>query len=325
MNINTRQLRACIQVAELGSFTKAAEEMHVTQAGISGLIRELEGQLGFRLFERTTRRVTLTEPGKKFLAVAQETESRLRLSIKELSDELSGSRRALRVAASPVVVNGFLPSVLKEHRQRHPTDVIEFLDVARASLAEEVERGSADLGLGVFIRPMSGIRLNRLFYSSLVLISPRGWKPDTARTEGGLLPPERVPVEHLIRLDAENPLQQWVDQWVTESAHPARTHDPLRFRQIESCVAMVEAGQGHFIAPDFAIPACLRYRVSIRALACENARLSFHAISRAGASERAVARDFLNSFVSFVAHQGIGREHQRFQAPPEQRTTVPVR
>src|SRR6188474_101834 len=70
MNVTTRQLKAFVLTARHQSFSRAAEELFITQSGMSVLVRELETQLGFRLFERTTRKVMLTEPGSKFLPVA---------------------------------------------------------------------------------------------------------------------------------------------------------------------------------------------------------------------------------------------------------------
>src|SRR5207302_2043235 len=70
MNITSRQLRAFLLTARYQSFSRAADQLFITQSGMSVLVRELEAQLGFRLFERTTRRVTLTEFGSKFLPIA---------------------------------------------------------------------------------------------------------------------------------------------------------------------------------------------------------------------------------------------------------------
>jgi len=70
MNITSRQLKAFVLTARHQSFSRAAEELFITQSGMSVLVRELESQLGFRLFERTTRKVMLTEFGSKFLPVA---------------------------------------------------------------------------------------------------------------------------------------------------------------------------------------------------------------------------------------------------------------
>src|SRR4029077_17762914 len=60
MNITIRQIQSFLNVAALGSFTRAAEKMHTMQPALSQQIRDLETELGIRLFDRTTRRVELT-------------------------------------------------------------------------------------------------------------------------------------------------------------------------------------------------------------------------------------------------------------------------
>src|SRR3954451_20459769 len=89
MNITTRQLKAFVLTARHQSFSRAAEELFITQSGMSVLVRELETQLGFRLFERTTRKVMLTEPGSKFLSVADRSLRELETAALYLSREAS--------------------------------------------------------------------------------------------------------------------------------------------------------------------------------------------------------------------------------------------
>ena len=64
MNVTTRQFQAFLAVARLASFTRAAEEIFVTQAGLSLMLKDLEAQVGARLFDRTTRSVHLTAAGE---------------------------------------------------------------------------------------------------------------------------------------------------------------------------------------------------------------------------------------------------------------------
>src|SRR5258708_19710597 len=66
MNVSLRQLRAFVAVAETGSFTGAAKQLHITQSALSLLIKDLEGELGVRLLDRTTRNVRLSEVGASF-------------------------------------------------------------------------------------------------------------------------------------------------------------------------------------------------------------------------------------------------------------------
>ena len=70
MNITLRQIQCFLQVATLGSFTRAAEKMRTMQPALSQQVRDLENELGIRLFDRTTRRVELTEGGAEFRNIA---------------------------------------------------------------------------------------------------------------------------------------------------------------------------------------------------------------------------------------------------------------
>jgi len=69
MEFTARQLRALLAVAERRSFSRAAEVLYCTPSGVSVLIRELENQVGFRLFDRTTRHVSLTKNGAALVPV----------------------------------------------------------------------------------------------------------------------------------------------------------------------------------------------------------------------------------------------------------------
>src|SRR5499425_881196 len=96
VEFTSRQLRAFLLVAQYRSFSRAAAALFITPSGLSLLIRELETQLGVRLFDRTTRHVALTTSGTELLAVAQRnlqeldsTMSRIGRSSAENSSSLS--------------------------------------------------------------------------------------------------------------------------------------------------------------------------------------------------------------------------------------------
>jgi molybdenum-dependent DNA-binding transcriptional regulator ModE len=110
MNINTRQLKAFVQIARLQSFTKAAEQVHISQAGLSMMIKELEGQLGSRLFERTTRSVTLTDAGRRLQPVASRVIEELESVGSAIGEANAKAVSTLRVAATPLVSASLLPS-----------------------------------------------------------------------------------------------------------------------------------------------------------------------------------------------------------------------
>src|SRR5258708_36503655 len=103
MNLSLRQLKAFVLTARHQSFSRAAEQLFITQSGMSVLVRELEGQLGFRLFDRTTRKVALTEFGTKFLPIADRSLLELEAAASVIGRSATEADRHLSIGAPPPV------------------------------------------------------------------------------------------------------------------------------------------------------------------------------------------------------------------------------
>jgi DNA-binding transcriptional LysR family regulator len=85
MDVTLRQLRAYVAVLEAASFSEAAKAMHLSQAALSGLIKELESRVGVRLLDRTTRKVSASVVGETFAPMAR----RVLSSLDEALDNLT--------------------------------------------------------------------------------------------------------------------------------------------------------------------------------------------------------------------------------------------
>lgn len=146
--LTTRQIEAFVAVAELSSFTAAAQRLDLTTSAVSGLIAELESTVGVRLFERSTRRVSLTEAGRTFLPSALGVQRNLRmaeLAAEKLSDH---SPQTVRVAAPMVVASVILPPIIARFRAEHPTIEISIIDTGVEWLADRVATSEVDLAVG---------------------------------------------------------------------------------------------------------------------------------------------------------------------------------
>src|SRR3954468_5176405 len=97
MDFSTRQLRAFLLVAQHQSFSRAAAALFITPSGLSLIIRELESQLGFRLFDRTTRHVALTRHGKKLLPVIGRALHEIEEAAKGIGAEMQEASRHISV------------------------------------------------------------------------------------------------------------------------------------------------------------------------------------------------------------------------------------
>src|SRR3989442_15815275 len=116
-----RQLRAFIAIAELGTFTAGAVRVHVTQAAISMQIRQLENELGAKLFIRAPRRVMLTEAGEQLLQRARQILRDHDAAVDEIAELAGAEPGRLRIGGPPAMVaTDVLPKLLKELRKRAP-------------------------------------------------------------------------------------------------------------------------------------------------------------------------------------------------------------
>ena len=131
--MDIRQLRAFTAIAETGTFTAAAERVHVTQAAISMQIRQLERETGVRLFVRAPRRVLLTEAGEKLLERARVILREHDAALNELAALTGADKGRLRIGSASAMVSGDpLPHADRlrvncEHRRLHGEVVVKSL------------------------------------------------------------------------------------------------------------------------------------------------------------------------------------------------------
>ena len=143
-----RHLRGFLAVAQEQSFTRAAERLHMTQPPLSQRIRELEAELGLRLFERCTRSVHLTRAGQVFLDGVQAMFSQLDKAVAASRQADQGEIGELRVGYTGRASHHLLPSLVLAFHQRYP-DVL--LDIQgphpTGALSEQLIAGQLDVAL----------------------------------------------------------------------------------------------------------------------------------------------------------------------------------
>ena len=138
-----------LAVYRTGSFTRAAEQLHVTQPAVSQHIRQLEAHYGCSLFSKTGRGVEPTSAGKllyRALDVAENDEARLREELVALGGE-KDERPPLRLGCTRTIADYVAPRLLSEHLRRHPDDHVYLRTGNTAELVELIEAGGIDLAL----------------------------------------------------------------------------------------------------------------------------------------------------------------------------------
>lgn len=142
-----RRLKIFHTVARLLNFTKAAEELHMTQPAVTFQIRQLEDQFNTRLFDRTHNRVSLTEVGKQVYVYAErilQLYEDMTMSITELTGDVSGG---VALGASTTIAEYMLPRLIGKFNARHPEVSISLKESNTEDIVTMVENNVIDLGI----------------------------------------------------------------------------------------------------------------------------------------------------------------------------------
>ena len=164
-----RQLDAFVTVAELLSFTAAADRLALTPSAVSQLVVELESSLDFKLFERSTRKVALSAAGKEFYGSAQTVLKHLRLAEVAATDLRNRAAGLVRIAAPMVIASAILPPLIRDYSQLRPKLVVRIRDAAVEQMTDMVDSGEVDLALGPDRQSSGNVLRTSLFSSPWVL------------------------------------------------------------------------------------------------------------------------------------------------------------
>jgi DNA-binding transcriptional LysR family regulator len=172
MDLTLKQLRAFIAVAEAGSFTDAAKRSYVTQSGLSLMVKELETELGVRLFDRSTRKIKLSVAGADFYPLAvkvlQDLDNAVNSNL-QLQDKLRG---AIRIACTPLYASSLLPRALTEYKKRFPAIQVRLLDSLNEEALLRVSSGEADFAIAPQREPAAEILEEPLFRDRFEMVCP---------------------------------------------------------------------------------------------------------------------------------------------------------
>ncbi|WP_454902255.1 LysR family transcriptional regulator [Variovorax gossypii] len=294
MNLSTRQMRAFLHVARIGNFTRAAEQAHITQAGLSILIREMEKQLGCRLFERTTRVVSLTPEGRRLLPVVERLMTDLDDVAAELGAAGDAARRTLRIAATPLVSSHLLPQVFSTFRAAHPQVSLRLFDADLRDVEAMVAAGDADMGLGFFFKAAPGLERTPVGRFQLMRVARLDDDADAAPGVG-IAPWSSLRGAELVGLPPGNPIQKVIDQHLATIGRADAQRPAFNF--FGTLISMVEAGFGTAVMPTFALAACRRHRVRTDVLTKPKVGLDFYRITKRGAHETEAMQAFVATLV----------------------------
>jgi DNA-binding transcriptional LysR family regulator len=172
MNINLNQLRVFVAVARLGNFTRAAERLHLSQPSMSLHIRQLEQDLGVRLFDRSTRSVALTRAGDDFLPTAERLLDDVQSAVAAVADLAARRRGRVAVAVLPSVAAELLPRAMAALHAHHPDITVSLRDDVAEQIPARVRSGEVDFGLGAIDSIDADIAGSPLVGDELIAVFP---------------------------------------------------------------------------------------------------------------------------------------------------------
>jgi DNA-binding transcriptional LysR family regulator len=149
MKLDTLGVEAFIAIADQGSFQKAARAVHITQTALTRRLQNLEGLLGVKLVERTTRSVALTRIGRDFLPQARRLLADLTNALVELRETGKAQRGDVTLACVPTVGVQYLPRIIQTYAARFPHNRIKILDHASSGVVDAVLRREAEFGIHI--------------------------------------------------------------------------------------------------------------------------------------------------------------------------------
>jgi DNA-binding transcriptional LysR family regulator len=145
-SLGSRQLTAVVAVAEYRSFVAAASFLKLSQPALTRTIKQVEAELGVRLFSRSTRRVTVTDAGKEFTALAERLLNDLEIGVANLRADRP--RGQIVVTSVVSLANAMLPALLAGYGRRFSGIKVHLREGLHHAVIDEVRSGLADFGIG---------------------------------------------------------------------------------------------------------------------------------------------------------------------------------
>lgn len=164
------QLRHFLKVAELANFTRAAEEVGLSQPALSRSIARLEAEFGQPMLERQTRSVTLTDAGRLLLARAKQIVTMVDDTLVEITDD--GQTGRIRVGAIPTIAPYYLPPLLKSFGKAYPRATVIINEEPTEQLLKSLTDGELDVGILALPLTVKHLEIHELFEEELQLVLP---------------------------------------------------------------------------------------------------------------------------------------------------------
>jgi DNA-binding transcriptional LysR family regulator len=289
MNLTLRQLRSFIAIADLGSFTRAATAVHLSQPSLTVQIRQLEQSLGVRLVDRNTRSADLTAVGRDLLPTFRRMLAELDEVIADTRDLAAKKRGIVRLASLPSFAAAILPFAVASFRADYPAIQFVIRDAVGKRIASLLKDETVELGITagriadpeLETTPLMTDRMHALY------------RHDHPLARRKRITPAMLTAYPLILMDEESTVRQAVNAGFHEAGLSASAAFEATY--MATAVGMARAGLGVAVLPSSASEARPSDTLSSRPIEGANFARQIWLVQRAG-------RSLTPSAAKFVEH-----------------------
>lgn len=243
--MDMRHLRCFVAVAEEMHFGRAAERLHLSQPPVSLAIKELEEELGVRLLERTSRRMSLTRAGEDALRDARAVLAAADTMRKRAREAAQGLMGTMSIGFISLPAYSFLPATLRQFTEDYQRVRVSLQEGTTDQILHDVESGSLDIGL-VFSTPdLPAALSSRLVQSEALVVA----LPETHPLAGGArIALEKLSNERFLGFERhQGPLM--FDAIVATCMRHGFSPKLFHARQMHTIVSLVSGGIGVALVP----------------------------------------------------------------------------
>ena len=237
MNVSLRQLRIFENVARLLSYTRAAEELHLTQPAVSMQVRQLEEEIGLPLFEKLGRQIGLTEAGREIYDYSRSIDRALQ-EMEDVVESLKGVSRGHLSIAVASTVNYFAPRLLAAFHQCFPGIGLSLDVTNRERLVQQLQANSVDLVLMGQPPKRVDVESEAFMENPLVVVAP----PGHPLAEAGRVDTGRLANEVFVMREPGSGTRQAMERFFAE--HGIAIRHGMQMTRNEAIKQAVRAGLG---------------------------------------------------------------------------------
>jgi len=259
INIKYRPLKAFLLAVDSNSFTHAANRLGVTQPSFTSLIQDLEDVLGLRLFERTTRTITLTSAGQEFHARIRRPMADLEEAYRSLADLAARRRGNVVLGALPSSALTLMPGAVGALHREHPALKVCVLEAHNDELLAMLRTNQIEFAVATLTEPAPDLSFSRLLDDCFCAVYPAGHPLQKIAR-----PHWRDVLRYDLILLARGSSARWQFDHAIQN-EPLATGVGLRYdvTNMGTAAGMVRQGLGVSVLPRLALP-----ELNLAGLAC---------------------------------------------------------